>query len=256
MKYSEIINRVVTELGVEEITPAMKNTIVLDVYDVMLKMFQIAEPIKAEKEYTGITTADSSKDLESDFYAALEVVFLNADSNRFFAKELLYEEYLRWNPNVTLTTTSFNDLVTDATPRTTIWTMENFDNDGWIGYNIPDALSVGVRRYIQWKPGFDGSFKVYYIVEPPAISDLTKTPGFTQVFHTVLVSGATMKGLRRMFKAAKTDVELIGLQTMYREFKQEFKEGAADFAGFINKTVSTMRVEPFDYLNDMEMLIL
>lgn len=253
MTYADIKKRIVTELGIEEVTPHTKAMIANDIYDIVLKIFRKAEPLKAEAEQT-ITSTDDYYELPTDFYSPLQVLFLDADGNRYYSREITYDEYLRWTPNVDLTIESFDELVTDATPEVMTYTTENFDNDGYVGFSFPDILYSGKRRIV-WKPGIDGTLKIYYLRLPTEIAAITDSPEINVAFWDLIVHGVVMRALRRKFKTAKNEVELWGLQKEYGEHKTEFEKGIAEFAGFVNKTSETYRVEPFDFLNDYTMLI-
>ena len=191
--------------------------------------------------------------LPSDFFLPLEVLFYNTDGNRYPCKELQKEEYARWNPNVTLATTSFNDIVTQATPFPIIYSQENADYDGLIGYCFPDTNP----KVLDWKPAITGSVKIFYAVYPAStISALTASPDIHTIYQDLIVLGVTIQHLIRRLSGVKDQFELVGLQSAINRYAEDYKETLSNFNGYVNVNVSTPIITSFDFLNDPNMSIL
>ena len=190
--------------------------------------------------------------MPSDFYLPIEVIFFATSGNRYGEIEMTRETYERWNPNVNVVTSSFNDLVTGASPQELIWTQENFDFDGYVGYCITDTEP----RKIIWKPAVNGTLKVYYtnFLSPITAAQYDTMPGIHQVFNELIIDSVTVKMLTRKYRTIKNDqVALEALRSELSEYKTKVKDGNADFIGYSQKTAQTSRVEGFDFLNDSEM---
>lgn len=252
MTYQDIIDRVIDNLGKPEQSSVFLSIIKKDIYDVLLKLYRKAEPIKAEQDAT-ITDASQEVAVASDFFLPLEVLFYDSDGLRFPTKELQYEEYLRWDPDVEASTTSFSELVTGASPASMIYTKENFDLDGLVGYVFIDESAVKLK----WKPAINGSLKIYYVTYPTSvISTLTSSPAFHKIFHELIVLEVTIKHIVRRLGKVSNEIELYGLQQQLSHYKRERDETLSNFAGFVNRNVSAPVVEMFDFLNDYGMTIL
>jgi len=185
------------------------------------------------------------------FYAPVEVIFYASSGNRYMQEEMTLEDFMKWRPDVTSNTGSFNTLVTNATPTELYWTRENEDYDGVVGY----TFDFNNPRRLLWKPSVNGFLKIYYISE--AVDDITtlsNSPAIIPVFHEVVVDGVTLKNLVRMLKNASQD-KVAGLQSAVSIYRKSYQEGIADLSGIMQKTASTTRMEAFDFLNDRSMLL-
>ena len=56
---------------------------------------------------------------------------------------------------------------------------------------------------------------------------------------------------------ATTEVELVSTQRALKIYQDEWKDAIADFTGFVKKkaTAEVNRMEPFQFLNDRDMLL-
>ncbi|MHB9147705.1 MAG: hypothetical protein ACYC2U_04725 [Candidatus Amoebophilus sp.] len=190
--------------------------------------------------------------LPSDFFLPLEVVFSNSESQRFPVRELQYEEYLRWNPNIVVETSSFTDLVTNAVPVPMAMTEENAMLDGLIGYVFSDTNPIRLK----WKPAIDGVVQIFYAVYPTsAISDLTASPDIHTIYQDLIVLGVTIQQLTRRLTSPKDQIELFGLQTAIKRFGEDYQETLKNFGGYVNTNTSAPIIQPFDFMNDYDMFI-
>jgi len=264
MIYEQLIRRIADNMNMPIANGVFRATARRDIYDVLnligrksefpKKLFEV---VIADSD-AGIVGVDppvpvNSVNLPSDFYIPVEVMFFATSGNRFAELEMSRETYEKWNPNVLLVTESFNDLVTSGTPLELMWTQENFDYDGYIGYHFTETQP----RTIIWKPAANGTLKVYYTTfdEQFLANQYSNVPNIHAVFSEIVVDGVTTKMLVRKLKTAKTEVEFYGLKTELNEYKEKFKEGVNDFVGYTQKRATSPRMEPFDFLNDPDMLI-
>lgn len=252
MDYAQIISRVQDNVGREGnravgLSDIYKN----DIYDALLKIYRITEPIKAEIS-TDITADAQELELPDDFFVPLEVIFNSSDNQRFPSKELEYEEYMRWNPTIELVTTSFSEIVTSASPQAGLYTQENIDFDGLVGFTFSDTNP----QKLLWKPAIDGSVILYYVTYPEIeITDLAGLPDIHKVFHELIVLEVTIKQLVRKLDTITEEVKLYGLNGKIKHFKEERTEMLSNLAGFVNRNTSTPIMTPFDFLSDYSMLV-
>lgn len=252
MTYNDIINRVADNVGIENQSARFRTIAKQDIYDALLKVYRKTEPIKAEK-VTTITTAAQEITVETDFFIPLEVVFKDSDGLTFASKELTLEEFLRWNPDVEVETESFNELITSATPQSLSYTQENYDLDGLVGFVFADESSIKLK----WKPAIAGTVTVLYATFPTSlVTVLTDSPSIHKAYHDLLVSEVTLKHLVRRLSGANNEIQLAGINSQISFFRKERDETLSNFNGFVNRTVSTPLMEPFDFLNSPDMLIL
>jgi len=269
MTYQGIIDRVMSNLGyaVDNIMPKDISKLKLDLFDVVTNILRQSESLKTLKEYStaeadtglgfgeeafgdaafgGIETINSI-DMESDFYAPLEVTFKNSDGVAIVGKELQYEEFMRWNPITEPTTTSFNDIVTDATPQEIYYSEENLKYDGSVGYCFTDT----VPQKLIWKPAFVGTIQIYYTkINNDASIILSSSPEMHFAFHEAVVHGVTLKWLLRLLPTAKSDIMLFAYRDMVANHRKDYEKYLADFAGWSNRQTETPIVSGFGFLND------
>ncbi|MFA4916706.1 MAG: hypothetical protein WC974_09865 [Thermoplasmata archaeon] len=274
MTYQGIINRVVNDTGVDNNNITVKDVakFKLDLFDVTTQLLRIGEALKAATTYSisetalvggfgelgfgesgfGAEPAIQEVNMETSFYAPQEVIFKNSDGVRVYAQEMQYEEYLRWNPNITEVTTSFNDIVTDATPQELFYTEENNKFDGGIGYCFTDTNP----QKLIWKPAFTGTVEIYYSkINPETALSLSSSPDIHFAFHEAIVHGVTMKWLFRLLPFAKTEVQLLAYRDMVAYHKDEYKKMVADFTGWVNRLAETPVIQGFGFLQDPSMFI-
>lgn len=251
MNYNEIIDRVANNLGKSTKSSVFLSIAKKDIYDAITKFYRKTEPIKDTSE-DAITVDAQELSLSSDFFMPLEVIFNDGEGLRYPSKELEYEEYLRWNPNTEVETTSFTELVTSATPQASIYTQENADFDGLVGYVFSDTNP----QKLLWKPAINGTVYIYYSTYPTIdLSDLTASPDIYRVFHNLIVDEVTIRQLVRRLGEPKSDVELYGINSQLKHYRQERDEALNDLSGFVNVNAETPSIVPFNFLNAAEMYI-
>ena len=257
MTYNEMVRRIGHNLGFVSLNSAFISIAKKDIFDVVTMIMRKAEIPKIlfsdviDDDEDDATNPTSSITLPTDFYIPVEVMFFASSGNRFPEIEMTRETYERWNPNVNLTTESFASIVTSATPQELIWTTENFDFDGYIGYLFTDTQP----QTLIWKPAVNGTVKIYYAVFPLTMfTDLTTTPEIHQAFHSTIVDAVTLKMLvRRLTDKTLTEIQFVGIRSSIKEYKESFKESLADFTGYSKKTAETPIMEAFAFLNDPAM---
>ncbi len=264
MTYAEIVNRIANNLGKDNQSSVFTSITKLDIIDAMDKIYRKVEPVKVDFTAT-ITIAASSLTLAASnpavppttpltypFLVPLEVLFFNSDGQRFPCKELQYEEYIRWNPDVTADQTSFGQFDITSTPMPLLYTQENFDFDGLVGYAFSDTNP----QQLLWKPAIAGSVKIYYVTYENTLSALTASPNIHRVFSDLIVLTVTIKQLTRILGGITDQIKLFATTRQITEFKEELAGALKDYAGFVNRDASTPVITPFDFLNDYNMLIL
>ena len=261
MTYEQLIRRIADNTGASPTNGMFRATARRDIYDVLQLTIRKSEFPKKLYEVTIADADDGSEnpvpfeetELPSDFYLPIEVIFFASSGNRFAEIEMTRETYERWLPNVELSTESFNELVTDATPEEIIWTQENFDYDGYVGYLFTET----VPRKIIWKPPVNGTLKIYYTNDFTQFtsSQYANAPDIHRIFSELVVDSVTTKMLVRKFRTVKDEVGLVALKSELAEYKEKVKDGMKDFVGYTQKKAETPRVEPFNFLNDPSMLL-
>lgn len=271
MTYKDILVRVANNLALPSMTSAFLSVAKKDIYDVLCVLTQEHEFVTEEKTIA-ITSAITSIEIMTyipDFFSPLELIFLDSDGNRLFVKEVLPETLLKWNPNIELATESFNELVTDATPQTILYSSENEQLDGYVGYTFTDDFIAQLK----WKPAVNGSIKIIY-VKHPILSDLGYgfnygfnygsndllgfTPPLNPAFHTMIVESITIKNLYRMLlDKTISETQIVSIRSIISEHQAQLKKQSEAFGAFIKKTATfeAKEIEFFDFLNDRTMLL-
>jgi len=253
--YSDVIDRIFTNTGSKGNRDAtLVETTKKDIYDSIIKIYRKAEPIKKENPTTiTITTVAQIATLPTDFFLPREVLFYATDGQRYDSRELEYEEYMRWNPDSEVLTTSFSELLTPVTPAELTYTKENFDYDGLVGYSFTDSDP----QTLVWKPAINGTIKIYYSSFPADVElVLTESPAMHKVFHELIVLDVTIKQLVRKLGETIDQIKLFALQNSINYYKAERADMLKDFLVYVNTNTSTPIIEPFDFLNDPEMMLL
>lgn len=254
--YTEIINRIADNLGRDNQSAIFSSIVKNDIVDSLSKIYRKTEPIKAVAEYNLAIESEEGYyseeiSMPDDFFVPLEVVFISSDGRRYPTKEIEEEEFLRWKPTVLSTTSSFSEIVTSTTPIPMMGTKENFDLDGIIGYTFSDTIP----QKLLWKPPVEGKVQIFYssFVDEFGIADDLH---IHKLFISLIVLDVTIKFLVRQLSKATTEIQLFGLRSQINEYKTEYTETLSNFAGYVNRNVSTPLIEPFDFQNDINMTIL
>jgi hypothetical protein len=270
MTYKDILVRVANNLALPSMTSAFLSMGKKDIYDVLCVLIQEHEFVTTEVEIP-ITTSITSVDLSTyaDFFSPLELIFLDTEGHQLVSKELLPETFLKWNPQIETVTTSFAEIVTDATPEAMLYTPENELLDGYLGYTFTDDFVPLLR----WKPEVNGSVKMIYVRMPVLLADglgfnygfnygsndlLGFTPPMNPMFHTMIVEAITLKMLLRDYRRKDiTEAQIIANRELYSKHEKEFKAQSDKFAAYVKKTATfeAKEIEFPDFLNDREMLL-
>jgi len=254
MTYQEIIRRTAANLSLTSISSAFIATAKRDMYDVVNAITAKVRFLKAVNS-EDITDASGDLVLEDDFFLPVEVVFFNESDHQYISVEMQRESFEKWTPNVALITESFNSLVTSATPDVYVWTKENEDFDGKIGYLFTETSP----RALKWKPLVNGSVKIIYATyDETAIATLSNSPEMHKVYQELIVLGMTLKLLTRMLLAEDlTEIRLVAIRSSIKSYKEDYKDKMGDFTAYSDKksTFEVQRMEGFDFLNDRNMLL-
>jgi hypothetical protein len=228
-----------------------------DMFDAINNIYRKAEPFKTELTTDFIlTTVSQEVDVPDDFFVPKQVIFYNSDGQRYDSKELQYEEYMRWNPNVEVETSSFTELLTPVTPVVEIFTKENADYDGLVGFTFSDTDP----QQLLWKPAIAGTAKLYYSQSYSTAvgTDLTLSPALFKAYHDLIVINVTIKRIVRMLTSVPDDQQskIYGLQTALKYYTNEQTIISKDLYGYVNTNSETPTIEPFNFLNNYADMIL
>lgn len=253
MTYNGIVDRIVDNLGKPDRSSTFMAIVKKDIFDTITKLYRKSEPIKKDSGLIAITDVAQVDDVPDDFFIPLEVLFFNADSQRYPVKELQYEEYMRWNPDITTDDTAFGVFDVSSSPAPLIYTPENFDFDGLVGYTFTDTNP----QQLVWKPAINGYYQIFYSTSfgSTEITDLTTSPAFHIAFHELIVIDVTIKHLVRRLGGLTDQISLFALQQQIKSYKDERTELLSEFAGFINVNTSTPILGYWDFMNDPSMLL-
>src|SRR5690606_38030087 len=139
MDYRRLITQIGVNLGMDSVSGKNLSIMKQDIYNVLLVVNRKSTPTKLRYERT-ITSGMESLLMPPDFFVALDVQFFGTDNLLYDSVEIDEEEYIKWSPNIELSTSSFNELVVSATPQKYLHTPENNKYDGKIGYMFQDSL--------------------------------------------------------------------------------------------------------------------
>lgn len=280
MTYQEIIRRTAANLSLTSISSAFIAIAKRDMYDVFnaitrkiqnLKLLETttinsednsylydvngAQIFTAQGEPIVINDNISDKVVPDDFYFPVEVVFYDTNGHQYVSEEIPREAFEKWIPDANLVTTSFVEQVTSATPNTYVWSRENEDYDGKIGYTFSDSSPL----LLLWKPSVNGFMKLLYAkYADTVISTLTSSPEMHKVYHELMVLGITLKLLYRMLlEKDLTEIRLIALRSSIKLYQAQYTEMIADMTAFVEKkaTFQVQQMEGFEFLNDRHMLL-
>lgn len=245
LEYNDMIRLVSMNLGVESPNNKQMSIIKRDMYMSLLKIMRKASPVK-RTHTANITDTKQELYLPEDFFTAYEVIFKTSNGSRYYSTEVEMEQFKRWTPNVLSTESNFETAMLNESPAQSFWTKENIDLDGKVAYYFTDEEDVS---RLVWKSAITGTVEVIYsaiLDEQP--EDVFETPELHYAFRELLILGPTIQGLLR--KPSKSKIEMNEKIIAIRMYTDEYKQMLKEFAGYVNRTTSTPRIEPFDFLND------
>lgn len=195
------------------------------------------------------TFAKNFLTLPSDLVVPSRVIFTSSSGRELASSEIRFEEYKAWVPFRFTNPDGLTSEVTD--PKERYVTEENILYDRTIGY-LYLAEPSGVTLW--WKPAVEGKVTLVYSALPTLNIEEGSFSNALEAFSDCLTAGATYRGLRRKAKDQSSEVSLSGLMLSMRDYKAEFKERFADWVEFTKPRATVHIVEPFDFLNDSDML--
>lgn len=242
--YNNIVRIVSINLGNKAPNSVDVSIIKNDIYSSLTKVYRKTKPAKETKIYN-IKETKGEILLPENFFVADEIVFKDLDGNIYLSKEITEEQFLRWSPNVFQTDSNFENEVLGESVGKIIYTNDNSELDGYIGYCISDKENSMLLKY---KPTINGTLDVFFSVFPEdSIPDINDYPHVHKAFIDVLILGATISGLIRQKPTNEID---LGDKTLkLRLYKDEYAQALSDYAGYVNRSVETPIVQPFDFLN-------
>lgn len=252
MNHRDIVLDVLNNLGQSPNAKAL-SSIKRDLWYLTNRIFRQSKGIKDTLTKT-ITTSMTELLMPDNFFVAEEVQFFTPSNNKFYSQEVAYEKFMKWNPSTETTIESFNELVKSAdAPQEILTSPEDIELDGKVGYVFQDEIDMSK---LLWKPAINGTLKIYHCVTPFEDIDLDATPHMHFSFYDMLINGCTARGLLRLIKNAKNEVELVGLQASHKQYREDFRDDLSEYAGYVEKRSSTPVMQGFDFLNDGDMAIL
>ena len=254
MTYKDIINRVAINLSLPAVTSAFLSITKKDIFDVVQAITRKAEYLTDIKtQALALSTATEEHiDLPTDFFFPKEVIFMNADGQVFYSKEVLHETFMRWIPTV-YDNEPFGTFDMTTQPEVMNITPENERLDGYLCYTFPDD---GSNRML-YKPSVSGTCNIMYVKGMETLPTITSSPDFTFVYHNLVVDGVTLKQLVRSLKGVNDQGAIVSTQIQMKHYREAYADGLGDFTGYVNKTASfeAKEIIPFDFLNDRGMLL-
>lgn len=198
------------------------------------------------------TFAKHSIVLPADLIVPLGITFVAESGRELATSEILLKEYNAWIPFRFTNPDGNTSEITD--PRERYVTRENFLYDRTVGYLFvaePDGVTLW------WKPAIKGKVTLTYSTLPTLAIEEGQFNNALEAFSDCLVAGATWRGLRRKLRDTETlqnELALSSLTLEIRDFKNEFNGRMKDWVEFTKSRATTVVIEPFDFLNDSEML--
>ena len=198
------------------------------------------------------TFAKKSIVLPTDLVVPLSIVYTSESGRELASSEILLKEYAAWIPLRLTNSDGVTSEITD--PRERYVTRENFLYDRTVGYLFlaePDGVTLW------WKPAIKGKVTLTYSTLPILAIEEGQFNNALEAFSDCLVAGATWRGLRRKLRDTETlqnELALSSLTLEIRDFKNEFNGRMKDWVEFTKSRATTVVIEPFDFLNDSEML--
>lgn len=197
------------------------------------------------------TFAKHNLTLPSDMIVPSKVVFTSSEGYEIASSEILLEEYVAWIPFRLTNSESLTSQVTDPIKRYV--TRENFLYDRTIGYLFrtdPSGISLW------WKPAIRGKVTIVYSSLANIDIEEGKMDKALEAFSDALVAGATFRGLRRKLVTVDptNKASFDSLVVSVRDFKAEFRNRQKDWIEFTKARATAVKIEPFDFLNDPDML--
>ena len=248
--YRNIIRSVAVNLGINSPSSLDISIIKRDIYDVTIKAFRQAKPIKDILTET-VTSDMNELYMPELFFSADEVIFKDSNDQRYYVKEITQEEYMRWSPDYTLNEVDFETVALEGEAETLFRTQENLEFDGNVCYYFADSENISI---LNWKPGVSGTLSIMYSIMPADdIVQSDSSPQIHKSFMDILILGATIKGLLR--KDVKDDIQFANKTLKLRMYTDELKQVSAEYAGYINRSTSTPIIKPMDFMNFYEDII-
>lgn len=244
MNYKGLTNRILKNLRIDNPNTNVLLGIKDDVEDVLNTVFSISGTPQSIYEYDILDT-DTEITMPTDMLSPSEVKFL-MNGNKLYSKEMSAEEYFRWTPPAN--NTEVLDVIEDTSINVEHYTPENLDYDGYIGFYFSYEESGIV---LHWKPLSSGmTVQVLY----SSIPDLSFVNGseiqMHKAFCDILVFGATLAEYRRRIGDAKTEIDLLKLQTAIKVYQPLYEKRVSDYIGFSHNRTEVPQVKAFSFLND------
>lgn len=254
MTYQHIIDRVIENISSDkDLTANQKDAVIVKkvkhlLNDTVSELVVKTQYSKNEATLT-IAETDTYKALPIDFFMGLGVIFKNEEGVILDSVEIVYEEYLKWNPTTDLSETSFSDIA-EGNINTIPITEENVRYDGRLGYTFDyDAMQI------KFKPTFTGTILLYYVKDFPIDADANASPNIHNAFSEALVIGTTIRYLTSRMANMSQDIGFYGLTTALKTYQTRYNDIKAEILDWVNRTIEVQKVRPFNFINDDTMLI-
>lgn len=182
-----------------------------------------------------VTTSQNEVKLPDDWFIPLGIEFNANTSSTYKSVEV--------NPD-TFVKTVVNNLDSDATLQTVYTPTEQVKP---VVYNAIiyylDTRADGV--YLVYKNSFTGTIDVTYIAIENICCGDDDGAGISSAFVDAVVSGATVRGLKRIMLTVTEQVQMIAIRSLTKDYKFDYIENLKDYVGATQETITPILATPF-----------
>jgi hypothetical protein len=222
--------------------------------DVILQISLTDPSTSYQYVYVNQVTINSNHnkiDMPSDFFLPLEVRFYTDDYD-YHSIEIPYEAFRRWRLSAEYPT--ITELINSNDPYISqiFLTQENLLYDGSIGY----AFDVKENKaQLVWKPKVACVLEITYTpIITPSIADANSV-NINRAYIDTLVADVSIRQLTPRLAQADSEVKLLGLRDLIREFKIVRDEGLKDFIKYTESKSQTDSILAQPFINDQNMFV-
>lgn len=191
--------------------------------------------------------------LPSDIYVPFEVVFKVSEKTKsaiYNSKELLEEEFMRWNPNGASDLNS-EVLSSELKASVTEPTIENLEFDYHIGY----FFKMGENNLeLHFKPASQATVMIRHSYLPTTSVNETNPVPLHRAFNNCLVYGTTLKQLEKALMRATTEIDIVRIRTAISRYAPQYAQAVSHYAGFNRRKTDVHVVKMFGICDDPYMM--
>lgn len=200
------------------------------------------------------TYEESVLELSEDIYIPFEAVFKvseHAKASLYDSKEMLEEEFMKWNPNGSLEP---NEEITTSEAKADVkWrNITNMEYDWKIGY----FFKMGEKNMeLHYKPAQKAVVSIRHSYFPAV--NVTEADVFPvhKAFGNCLVYGTTIKQLEKKLLRAADELEMVKTRTALQIYGSKYKQALSNYAGYNRRKSEAKVIKMFGFLDDESMLL-